>query len=201
MKEIQLHNLETLLIEANRDMSKVFEDIHKKAMQGSFINLNSSTIKEKTLYRFIDNNFGLVKNYFKLIGFELIKDGHKGYCYFASSNEEDNSRNLTLANYLKILDYLPFLLTADANFGIVKNYEFTASGLEQSISNNVELKDLIGKSKKTNREYIDMLIRDFRQAGYIEELNSKEGRYLVLNSIDYIMSLNQVIAIDEDNND
>jgi len=200
MNELDMQALENYLRSASRAFQNEFESLYLKAINGSFINSNSFDSKERLLYSFVEKNYMLVNNYFRLIGVEIIKETEDGYCYFTSSKEDADDVSQSYNSYIKILDYLPFLLSADINISSVKNYEVKISDLEQKLDINIELKDFITNTKKTHREYIDQIFKDLESAGYVQKSDVKASKYLVLNSMKHIIKLANYIKIEDEVN-
>jgi hypothetical protein len=185
-----------VLINTEKLVPQYIDKIYKAILSGHFINENSRKSGYSELYKIIDENEVELRAYFKPLGYILIR--RAGYFYFASDNvlEKKSMLNLII-DYIEIID---FFKTLDNNFGV--GYYFTISSIENKLSSaNMELEDIVLKMKRTktqnNREFIQKIIDKLKKNGFIEEQDSIRGKYLVLNSYDYIETLLREVEIYE----
>ena len=111
-----------------------------------------------------------------------------------SPNEID-----TISDYIEILY---FLKTVDNDFSSRNDFTFRLSSLEASLNEKIELQDIMHKMKAikkadTNRAFIENLVKKLVNDGFIEEIDTKENKFLVLKSFDYIESFYKEIEVYE----
>jgi len=180
-----------MLIETEELLPQHIQKLYENILKGNFINENSSKNGNSELYEAIMLQESQVRAYFKVIGYILMK--REGYFYFAHDGASESSSALE-----KMVDYIEissFLRTIDSNFSV--GYRFRLSSIENQLNNNIELQDLANKMKginaKDNREFIQKIIEKLKKDGFLEEVNSTNAEYIILNSYDYIENfLNEV---------
>jgi len=207
MNDIQITQTETMLEELRREFPEL-KKIFKKAVNGEFINENSLKSGESNLYRLIVNNANLVKQYFMVIGYELYID--KGFCYFLNTidnikDEKINPQDRKEINALvSCMAAFAFFKNINNNFGVIKDFEFTISNIENEMINNPLTQTVIQKSDKnvSYRKYIETQLKHLKNNGYIEEVSSKEGKYKTLNSLFYLVDrINSLEILSENENE
>jgi hypothetical protein len=173
-----------MLINVEELLPQQIERIYQTILKGNFINENSSKNGNSELYDALMSKEIEVRAYFKPIGYILIK--REGYFYFAHDGASDSVSALE-----RIVDYIDianFLRTVDSNFSV--GYRFRLNSIENQLNNNIELQDLAYKMKginaKDNREFIQKIIERLKKDGFVEELNSVNAEYIILNSYEYI---------------
>lgn len=193
MNDLQINQIEVSLEELRRtypEIKKIFE----KAIHGEFINANSSTPGESSLYKTIVNNTNLIKQYFMIIGYELRLE--KGYCYFLATIESENDETANLQDRKEIkglvgcMSAFALLKNVNNNFGLIDGFEFTLSTIEMEIANDPIYDTIIpmrSNGDDSYRKYIEKLISLLKLHGYIEEVSKKEKRYKTLNSFSYLV--------------
>ena len=173
-----------MLINVEELLPQQMEKIYQTILKGNFINENSSKNGNSEMYDSIMSKESELRAYFKPIGYVLIK--REGYFYFAHDDASDSVSALE-----KIVDYIDiasFLRTLDSNFSV--GYRFRLTSIENQLNNNIELQELAYKMKgisaKDNREFIQKIIEKLKKDGFVEEINSTNGDYIILNSYEYI---------------
>lgn len=172
---------------------------------GGFINKSSSNLEEQRHYKTLTTNGNVFKEFFSLIGFELIIED--GYCYFVDRINSFNDEKITSENQTqigKVVDFLQIFILLKAVFNsidLVDRFEFTIGKLEEAINNNNEYKSKVPNLNKSesNRKAIENSLSKFSSAGFIEEINKKDGRYRTLDSLKYIINIAHSIDIFEEN--
>ena len=173
-----------MLINVEELLPQQMEKIYQTILKGNFINENSTKNGNSEMYDSIMSKESELRAYFKPIGYVLIK--REGYFYFAHDDASDSVSALE-----KIVDYIDiasFLRTLDSNFSV--GYRFRLTSIENQLNNNIELQELAYKMKgisaKDNREFIQKIIEKLKKDGFVEEINSTNGDYIILNSYEYI---------------
>ena len=173
-----------MLINIDELLPQHIEKIYQNILKGSFINENSSKDGNSELYEAIMLKESEIRAYFKPIGYILMK--REGYFYFAHDGAGDSVSALE-----KMVDYIEiasFLRTVDSNFSV--GYRFRLNSIENQLNNNIELQELAHKMKginaKDNREFIQKIIEKLKKDGFLEEVNSVNSEYIILNSYEYI---------------
>ena len=180
-----------MLIDTEQLLPQQIQKIYENILKGNFINENSFKNSNSELYEAIMLKESEVRAYFKPIGYVLMK--REGYFYFAHDEASDSVS--ALEKMVDYIDIASFLKTVDSNFGA--GYHFRLSSLENQLNNSIELQDLAYKMKginaKDNREFIQKIVEKLKKDGFLEETNSTNSEYIILNSYDYIESfLNEV---------
>lgn len=193
MNDIQLNQIEISLEDLRRtypEIKKIFE----KAVHGEFINANSSTPGEPSLYKIIINNVNIIKNYFMIIGYELRIE--KGYCYFlgtieSESDETTNSQDRKeIKELIGCMSAFALLKNINNNFGLIEGFEFTLSNIEAEITNDPSYDAMLPTTSKTDdsyRKHIERMISLLKSNGFVEEVSKKERKYKTLNSFAYLV--------------
>ncbi|MFA6145490.1 MAG: hypothetical protein WCW84_13325 [Sulfurimonas sp.] len=173
-----------MLINVEELLPQQIEKIYQTILKGNFINENSTKNGNSEMYDSIMSKESELRAYFKPIGYVLIK--REGYFYFAHDDASDSVSALE-----KIVDYIDiasFLRTLDSNFSV--GYRFRLTSIENQLNNNIELQELAYKMKgisaKDNREFIQKIIEKLKKDGFVEEINTTNGDYIILNSYEYI---------------
>jgi hypothetical protein len=173
-----------MLIDVEELVPQHIGKIYQIILKGAYINENSSKNGNVELYEAIVSKESELRAYFKPLGYALIK--REGYFYFARDDAPDGEAALEL-----IVDYIDianFFKTLDANFTV--GYRFSLTSMEHQLNTNIELQDLSNKMKgikaKDNREFIQKVVDKLKKDGFLEERNSANAEYIVLNSYDYI---------------
>ncbi len=184
-----------MLIDTKELLPQHLQKIYQIILRGEFINENSSKKGNNELYDAIANKETEVREYFKAIGYILFK--REGYFYFAHDDAPNTPSALEkIVDYIEIANFLKML---DSNFGV--SYRFRLDSVENLLNNNIELQEIVFKMKglnaNTNREYIQKIIDRLRKDGFVEETNSTNAEYVVLNSYDYIESFLDEIEVYE----
>jgi len=180
-----------MLLNTQTLLPQYMEKLYQLILKGSFINENSTKNSNAELYEAILLQENEVRAYFKTIGYILLK--REGYLYFAHDSASDSAGALEkMVDYIEIAN---FLRTLDSNFSV--GYRFRLHSIENQLNNNIELQDLAYKMKgvnaKDHREFVQKIVDKLKKDGFIEELNTINAEYIVLNSYDYIESfLNEV---------
>jgi len=180
-----------MLIDTNELLPQYLQKIYQMILRGEFINENSSKKGNNEIYEAILSKETEVREYFRAIGYVLIK--REGYFYFAHDDAPNTPGALErIVDYIDIANFLKML---DSNFGV--GYRFKLSSIENLLNNNIELQEIVSKMKglnaNTNREYVQKIVDRLRKDGFVEEQNSAKGEFVVLNSYDYIEAfLNEV---------
>jgi len=173
-----------MLINTDELVPQYIEKIYETILKGHFINENSNKHGFAELYSVIDNQEILIREYFRPIGYILMRGA--GYFYFAHEKASESSSALELiADYIEITN---FLKTVDSNFGV--SHRFRLDSLESIVNSSIELQDLASKMKgvsaKDNREFIHKIVDKLRKNGFVEEQNAAKKEFLVLNSFEYV---------------
>jgi len=173
-----------MLIDVEELVPQQIGKIYQTILKGGYFNENSSKYGNAELYEAIATKESELRAYFKPLGYALIK--REGYFYFARDDASDGESALELiANYIDIAN---FFKTLDSNFTV--GYRFALTTLEHQLNTNIELQDLSSKMRwiraNDNREFIQKMVEKLKKDGFIEERNSLNGEYIVLNSYDYI---------------
>jgi hypothetical protein len=173
-----------MLINVDELLPQHIEKIYQNILKGNFINENSSKNGNSELYEAIMLKESEVRAYFRPIGYQLMK--REGYFYFAHDGASDSVS--ALERMVDYIDIASFLRTVDSNFSM--GYRFRLSSIENQLNNNIELQDLAHKMKginaKDNREFIQKIIERLKKDGFLEEVNSTNSEYIILNSYEYI---------------
>ena len=180
-----------MLIETNELLPQYMQKIYAIILKGGFINENSSKNSNAEIYDAIILKEAEIRAYFLPIGYSLMK--REGYFYFAHDDASDGVSALE-----KIVDYIDmvnFLKTVDNNFSV--GHRFKLSSVESQLNGSMELQELAKKMRginsKNNREFVQKIIEKLKKDGFVEETNSINSEYIVLNSYDYIeLFLNEV---------
>lgn len=180
-----------MLINTDELLPQQIEQVYQNILKGNFINENSFKNGNSQLYEAIASKESELRAYFKPIGYVLIK--REGYFYFAHDGAADSVSALE-----KIVDYIDianFLRTLDSNFSV--GFRFSLNSIEQQLNANVELQHLAHKMRwivaKDNREFLEKIIDRLKKDGFLEEVNSSNAEFIILNSYDYIEAfLNEV---------
>jgi len=173
-----------MMINTDELVPQYIEKIYETILKGHFINENSHKNGFSELYSVIDNQEVLIREYFRPIGYILMRGA--GYFYFAHEKASDSQGALELiVDYIEITN---FLKTLDSNFGV--SYRFRLDSMESILNSSIELQDLASKmrgiSAKDNREFIFKVVDKLRKNGFVEEQDSQKSEFLVLNSFEYI---------------
>jgi len=180
-----------MLIDTKELLPQYLQKIYQIILRGEFINENSTKKGNSEIYEAIVSKEIEIKAYFQAIGYILFS--REGYFYFA--HDEAPNTTSALEKMVDYIDIANFLKIVDNNFGV--GYRFRLDSIENFLNNNIELQEIVFKMKglnaNTNREYIQKIIDKLRKDGFVEETNSANSEYIVLNSYEYIESfLNEV---------
>lgn len=180
-----------MLIDTKKLLPQHLQKIYQMILKGEFINENSSKRGNSEIYEAIALKESEVREYFRAIGYVLIK--REGYFYFAHDDAPNTPSALErVVDYIDIANFLKML---DSNFGV--GYRFRLDAVENLLNNNIELQEIVfqmkGLQANSNREYIQKIVDRLRKDGFVEEQSSVNSEYIVLNSYDYIEAfLNEV---------
>jgi len=184
-----------MLIDVEELVPQHIGKIYQTILKGGYINENSSKNGNAALYAAIVSRESEIRAYFKPIGYVLMK--REGYFYFAHDDAPDSESALEL-----IVDYIDianFFKTLDANFSV--GYKFSLTAMEHQLNSNIELQDLSTKMKgvkaNDNREFIQKIVDKLKKDGFLEERNTTNAEYMVLNSYEYIEYFLGEIEVDE----
>ena len=173
-----------MLIETKDLLPQYIQKIYANILKGAFINENSTKNANAEIYDAIVTKEEEIRAYFKPIGYILMR--RAGYFYFAHDEASDGEASLQ-----KIVDYIDIvnlLKTLDNNFNV--GHRFKLSSIENQLNASIELQELAKKmrgiSSKNNREFVQKIVEKLKKDGFVEEINSTNAEYLVLNSYDYI---------------
>jgi len=180
-----------MLIDTKELLPQYIKKVYENILKGNFINENSFKNGNSELYEAIMLQESEVRAYFETIGYILIK--REGYFYFAHDGASDSVS--ALEKMVDYIDIASFLKTVDSNFGV--GYRFRLNSIENQLNNSIELQDLAYKMKginaNDNREFVQKIVEKLKKDGFLEEVNSTNSEYIILNSYDYIESfLNEV---------
>ena len=184
-----------MLIDTKELLPQHLQKIYQIILKGEFINENSSKRGNNELYEAIVSKESEVREYFRAIGYVLIR--REGYYYFAHDDAPNTPTALErLVDYIEIANFFKML---DSNFSV--GYRFRLDSVEHLLNNNIELQEIVmqmkGLNTNTNREAIVKIVDKLRKDGFVEEQNSANGEYLVLNSYDYIEAFLSEVEIYE----
>jgi len=173
-----------MLIEVEELVPQHIEKIYQIILKGGYINENSSKNGNAEIYEAIVSKESELRAYFRPLGYALMR--RAGYYYFARDDASDGEAALEqIVNYIDIAN---FLKTLDSNFTV--GYRFLLTSMEHQLNTNLELQDLSLKMKgikaDDNRGFIEKIVDVLRKDGFVEETNSKNGEFIVLNSYEYI---------------
>jgi triacylglycerol esterase/lipase EstA (alpha/beta hydrolase family) len=184
-----------MLIDTKELLPHHLQKLYQMILKGEFINENSSKRGNSELYEAVVEQEKEVREYFRIIGYALIR--REGYFYFAHDDAPNTQSALE-----KIVDYIDianFLKMLDSNFGV--GYRFRLDSVENLLNNNIELQEILAQMKglqaNTNRESVQKIVDRLRKDGFVEEQNSANGEYVVLNSYDYIEAFLSEVEIYE----
>ena len=173
-----------MFIDVEELVPQHIEKIYQTILRGGYINENSTKNGNAEMYEAIVSKESELRAYFKPLGYILMK--REGYFYFAREDASNGETALEL-----IVDYIDianFFKTLDVNFSV--GYRFSLTAMEQQLNSNIELQELSSKMKgiKANdhREFIQKIVDKLKKDGFLEERNSTNAEYIVLNSYDYI---------------
>jgi len=173
-----------MLIDVDELVPQHIEKIYQIILKGHYINENSSKNGNSALYDAIVSKEGELRAYFRPLGYALMRG--EGYFYFARDDASDGEA--ALEQIVDYIDIASFLKTLDSNFSVA--YRFSLTSMEQHLNNSLELQDLSLKMKglkaNDNREFIYKIIERLRKDGFVEEQNSANREFIVLNSYEYI---------------
>jgi hypothetical protein len=204
VKELNLVMLKDNLREFRIEFPETIK-IFNTLSSGGFINKSSSSLEEQRHYKTLTANSNVFKEYFLIIGFELIIED--GYCYFVDKINSANDEKVTSENQTqigKVVEYLEIFILLKTVFNsidLVDSFEFTIGKLEEAINNNSEYKSKVPNLNKSesNRKAIENLLSKFSSSGFIEEINKKDGRYKTLDCLKYIINVAHSIDMIEEN--
>ncbi len=173
-----------MLINVDELVPQHIEKIYQIIIKGGYINENSSKNGNSELYDAIVSKESELRAYFRPLGYALIR--REGYYYFARNDASDGEAALEqIVDYIEIAN---FFKTLDSNFSV--GYRFSLTSMEQQLNSNLELQNLSLKMKgikaDDNREFIQKIVDRLRKDGFVEEQNSANGEFIVLNSYEYI---------------
>jgi len=173
-----------MLINVDELVPQHIEKIYQIVLSGGYINENSSKNGHSELYNAIVSKESELKAYFRPLGYALMR--REGYYYFARDDASDTEA--ALEQIVDYIDIANFLKTLDSNFNVA--YKFTLTSMEHLLNSDLELQDLSLKMKgikaNDNREFIQKIVDKLRKDGFVEEQNSVNGEFIVLNSYEYI---------------
>ncbi len=173
-----------MLINVDELVPQHIEKIYQIIIKGGYINENSSKNGNSELYDAIVSKESELRAYFRPLGYALKR--REGYYYFARNDASDGEAALEqIVDYIEIAN---FFKTLDSNFSV--GYRFSLTSMEQQLNSNLELQNLSLKMKgikaDDNREFIQKIVDRLRKDGFVEEQNSANGEFIVLNSYEYI---------------
>ena len=176
-------------------------EIFKILSKGQFISSNSSNKAIQELYNAIDNeqNYDILREYFGYINFVLEKGDE--YFYF-SRPETKTDLETKIEKACKWIDIIDFLKSYDNAFG--SGFRFSPSDILVQLKTGAELEtkldklNEVNKNKETQKEILDMILKQLTDDNFIEIENTRTMQYKVLASFKYLENLILTININED---
>jgi len=173
-----------MLIDVNELVPQHIHKIYQIILKGGYINENSMKSGNAQLYDAIVSKESELRAYFLPLGYALIR--REGYYYFGRDDASEGEAALEqIVDYIEIAN---FFKTLDVNFTV--GYKFSLTSMEHQLNSSLELQDLSLKMKgisvNDNREFIQKIVDRLRKDGFVEEKNSVNGEFIILNSYEYI---------------
>lgn len=180
------------------DLPKHTEKIFETLSKGGFISANSSNSEMHNFYQSIDENFDVLYDYFKTIGFRLER-GDDYFHFTRFENKADIERKLETA--YKWIDVLDFFKTVNSSFG--PGTRLSPSAIAEQCKVNSELKLKLESMKKlTGDDNLTARVRKLLELLKNDEMVELENELLdswkVLSSIKYIERLIEIINVSEE---
>ena len=184
-----------MLINTEELVPQYIKRIYEVILRGDFINENATQDGFSELYRVIYSNQGVLREYFRPLGYILLQ--RAGYFYFA--RDDAGESQALLEKMVDYIDIINFLKVLDSNFTV--GYRFTIGSIETQLNSSIELQDMASKMRgisiKNYREFSYKIVERLRKNGFVEEQDSVSEEYIVLNSYDYIESFMKEVEIYE----
>lgn len=172
-----------------KDYEDHFRILEECKVNGKFINENSMKISVRDAFIFVQNHKITVREYFRLIGYDVICGN--GYCYFTQHPYELKDIPVPFKKFL--IDYIDIhllLLQAHASFSSKSNYLLNINSFADKISSDIELGNIADKitsiSKGNRAEFSKKLFDKLTKDGFIEVIDQKEGNYRLMKSYEII---------------
>lgn len=178
---------------------KYTKEIFDILSRGGFICANSVKKQNKLMYDAIEEDYGLYKDYYSGIGFNL--ECGNDYYYF-TRQESKVDIDMKLDRFVRWIDRLDFLKAFNPVFG--PGFTFRASNIIEQIAADIELKDKaqhLYTEKLKLEEIVDKLIDDLEKIGFIELENEMDGTWKVTSAFHYIEELIDSLIVSEEVND
>lgn len=174
---------------------RIDEIFEKLTSSNSFICSNSLEENNKSLYNIIENNFGIIYNYFEKIGF-ILKKGD-GFFYFSKDYKSLDDRKIEkFYSYIDIMDFFK-------NFNSIfsTGFTFTPANIAQKCEVDLNLKEKLNNIKKDKSknliEKVRDIIKDLKNDGFLEQIKSEEEEYKVLSSFLYLENIVSIVNIED----
>lgn len=176
-----------------REMSEIFNFLRKK---GGFLCANHPDTSHKMLYDACLHHKEGLEKYFLPLGLKLIHE--EDFFYFENRSEGDAD---SAEVEQKLKGFLPFInlymvlvkILGHVGAGTI----FRIADIEQSVLNNLSLSTRYkGKGKGVIRDEIEKDIRRFVREGYIWEISSQRGEYIILTSFERLNVFLREITIE-----
>ena len=178
-----------------RYTERIFEILSK----GKFISSNSVSAEIKRYYDEIEDGFEEYYGYFEGIGFVL--ESGDGYYYF-SRREQRVDIERKLEAFGKWIDYLDFMKTFNASFGV--GFVFRKAQIMDQLSCDIELKEKSSKlfpDLKRHDDVVDKIIDELEKQGFAELENEMESSYKVTSAFHYLEEMIDCITVNEEMKD
>lgn len=185
------------------DLPKQTAAIFDRLSKGHFINSNSIDQVQRELYAVLEDqeNFEILSNYFRHIGFQL--EAGDGYFYF--SRDEDRAgmeRKINAA--FQWIDIMDFFTTF--HNGFAPGLRFYTSELVEQVRVNgllrTKLQDMNTRSANpSSKEQIDTLLKKMEREGIIEKVDEFDDAWKVTATLHYLQQLIMTIELPEEEND
>ncbi|QZT37322.1 hypothetical protein K5X82_00160 [Halosquirtibacter xylanolyticus] len=174
------------------------QTIFERLSRGAFVCSNSASREQQRLFRYIDEHYSELYDYYEQIGYRLTQ-GDEYYYFTRNESKADLQRKIEKA--FRWIDYIDFFKTYDSAFTV--GYRFAPEDIAVKLKVNASLKTKLKQLQKSLKESIEMdtikkLIDELRKDGYIEMENEVSNTYKVLSSFYYLESLILNINLSED---
>lgn len=171
-----------------QEYKDIFLTIEDCRVNAKFINENSLSSKIVNAYKFIQYNKQNIRDYYSLIGYELVCS--TGYCYFTPERYDVVPTKYAL-DFVDYIDIHNLLINISSEFTARNDFIFNISTLESRINNDIDLKTIVEKmtfikKRETYREFCKALLEKLKNDGFVESFNNKEGEYKLLKSYKHI---------------
>ena len=142
---------------------------------------------EKAWAELIENSYGVVKDYFEIIGLELLIDESEGYAYLKNIEYEDDSESIPKLIQSRELSYKVSLLCVLLRKEIV-DFDMQNENTRAVISKeDIKKQILLYLPQKFNEvkvsKEIDATIKKVEEIGFLKKLKTTEENYEIKRSI------------------